>query len=105
MDRASRRASILAARVSPGAGPHARTPLMLTDDLDIARDGTVYFSDATAFAPPRAADGTYDAMAPTTRTLLEVEHCSSDLQLSVHYCMQDNLLRECGYELSAWLYA
>lgn len=72
VDRHSRRASILAARVSPGAGKHARSPLMLTDDLDIAGDGTVYFSDATAFPPPRKADGSYDAMAPSVQTLLEV---------------------------------
>lgn len=84
VDKDSRRASILAARVSPGAGPHARTPLMLTDDLDTARDGTVYFSDATAFAPPREADGSYDAMAPTAQTLLEVGHRSCGL--AVIFC-------------------
>ena len=72
VDKHSRHISILAARVSPGAGPHARTPLMLADDLDIARDGTVYFSDATAFAPPRKADGSYDAMASAAQSLLEV---------------------------------
>ncbi|KAK9845730.1 hypothetical protein WJX81_000750 [Elliptochloris bilobata] len=71
VDRSSRRTAVLSARVSPGAGPHAGTPIMLADDLDIAGDGTIYFSDATAFAPPRQVDGSYDAMAPATKTMLE----------------------------------
>ena len=106
MDRDTGRTTILTARVSPGAGPHARTPLILTDDLDIARDGTVYFSDATAFAPPRKADGSYDAMAPTAQTLLKVGHCSSGYNCAgppvesmcgmdcAHGCMADGCL-EC----------
>lgn len=72
VERGSRRTVVLAARVSPGTGPEAGTPIMFADGLDIGSDGTVYFTDAVAIAPPRLPGGGYDAMAVAVEALLEV---------------------------------
>lgn len=72
VERGSRRTVVLAARVSPGAGPEAGTPILFADGLDIGSEGAVYFTDAAAAAPPRLPGGSYDAMAVAVEALLEV---------------------------------
>jgi len=66
----SGRTVVLAARVSPGAGPGAGTPILFADGLALARDGAVYFTDAVALAPRRLPSGGYDAMGVAAEALL-----------------------------------
>jgi sugar lactone lactonase YvrE len=46
------------------------SPINYADDVDIAKDGTIYFSDATALPPLQRADGTWDILKPSVLNIL-----------------------------------
>ncbi len=54
------RVSVLANQVPSAVGPP--TPINYANDLDIASDHTVYFTDCSAIPPAINAQGFYDTM-------------------------------------------
>ena len=64
--------TILANRVSPSSSKHPGAEIIFADDLDVASDGTVYFSTMTDIALPRGASGHYEAMPPCVLNIMQV---------------------------------
>lgn len=58
----SKRYEILAVRVSASSPLTPNTPLNYVNDLDIASDGTIYFTDSGGFSPVRNRAGFWDTM-------------------------------------------
>lgn len=64
---------ILATGVAPKKpGSRETAPIHYADDLDIASDGGVYFSDATDFPPAYSSKGFYDVMGGSILSVLQV---------------------------------
>eukprot|EP00891_Asterochloris_glomerata_P008778 jgi/Astpho2/8778/e_gw1.00128.33.1_t len=71
VDARTRQTTILAARVSPGTGAGEGSEILFADDLDIASDGTIYFTDMAAVQPVRDEEGHYDLLAAHKANLLQ----------------------------------
>ena len=71
VDARTRQTSILAARVTPGTGAGEGSEILFADDLDIASDGTIYFTDMAAVQPVRDEKGHYDLLAAHKANLLQ----------------------------------
>ena len=71
MDSRTRQSSVLAARVTPGTGAGEGSEILYADDLDIASDGTIYFTDMAAVQPVRDEKGHYDLLAAHKANLLQ----------------------------------
>ena len=69
--------SILANRVSPTSPKNPGAELIFSDDLDVASDGTVYFSTMTDIPLAKGPTGQYDAMSPCVLNIMQVSslHC------------------------------
>ena len=77
--------SILANRVSPSSSKYPGAEVIFADDLDVASDGTVYFSTMTDIAPLRGASGHYEAMPPCILNIMQVRcSCICALLPQVH---------------------
>lgn len=63
---------MLANRVSPSSSKYPGAEIIFADDLDVASDGTVYFSTMTDIALPRGPSGHYEAMPPCVLNIMQV---------------------------------
>ncbi|KAL3133309.1 hypothetical protein ABBQ38_007188 [Trebouxia sp. C0009 RCD-2024] len=63
--------TILANRVSPSSSKHPGTEVIYADDLDVASDGTVYFSTMTDIPLLRSASGRYEALPPCELNIMQ----------------------------------
>jgi len=63
---------LLASEAPTDQPPAMRSPILYANDLAIAEDGSVYFSDSTDIPPARNATGFYDTMASFMLTLFQV---------------------------------
>jgi hypothetical protein len=69
---ASRRLLVLANRASPDSPLQPGSPINYANDLDMAPDGKVYFSDCSAIPPALNRGGWYDTMRSFMLTLWQV---------------------------------
>ena len=67
--------TILAKRVSPSASQMPGSEIIFADDLDVASDGTVYFSTMVDVPPVPGPTGEYDAMKPCALNIMQVGCC------------------------------
>ena len=68
----TRRVIFLTDRVSSDSPIDPDTPIQYADDLDVASDGTVYFSDACMISAARFANGDYDVVPPSEMSFYQV---------------------------------
>jgi len=64
--------TILSKRVSPSATKMPGSELIFADDLDVASDGTVYFSTLSDVPPIPSATGEYDPLSPCVLNIAKV---------------------------------
>ena len=74
--------TILANRVSPSSTKYPGAEIIFADDLDVASDGTVYFSTMTDIPLPRGASGHYEALPPCALNIMQVR-CQTQLPHSL----------------------
>lgn len=72
IDKHTKDVTLLASRASLDSRKAPGTEIRFADDLDIASDGTVYFSDMTAVQPVRNAQGHYDVLQAHAANMLQV---------------------------------
>jgi hypothetical protein len=60
---------VLAAEVSPDSALDPGTPISYAEDISIAKDGTIYFTDGGHIGPKPPS---YDIFRPVVLTILEV---------------------------------
>lgn len=81
LNATSRQTTILANRVSPTSAKYPGAELIFSDDLDIASDGTVYFSTMTDIPLVKGPTGQYEAMPPCVLNIMQV--CALPLTVSM----------------------
>ena len=64
--------TVLTKRVSPSASEQPGSEIIFADDLDVAADGTVYFSTLTDVPPIPGPTGEYDALKPCVLNVMQV---------------------------------
>jgi len=69
LEKETGRVVVLASEVSAESALDPGTPISYAEDLSIAKDGTIYFTDGGHIAPQPPS---YDIMRPVMLTLLEV---------------------------------
>ena len=88
VSKASGLTAIVAKRVSPSACKRPGLTLNFADDLDVASDGTVYFSTLTDVPLIPTRTGEYDALKPCVLNVLQVSVnfccCTADLYACIH---------------------
>ena len=75
VSKASGLTAIVTKRVSPSASKRPGLELNFADDLDVASDGTVYFSTLTDVPLLPSRTGEYDALKPCVLNVLQVSVC------------------------------
>lgn len=63
---------VITSRVSDSSPVDPGSPIQYADDLDIASDGMVYFSDACQVSAARMANGKYDVMGSSIASFYQV---------------------------------
>jgi sugar lactone lactonase YvrE len=71
VDKNTKAITVLAGRVSPDSAKGPGSDIRFIDDLDIASDGTVYFSDMTFTAPVRDANGHFNVLQAHAANMLQ----------------------------------
>lgn len=64
--------SLLATHISASSPEGAGEPITYANDLDVAADGTVYFTSCTDIVPPLNAAGFWDTYAAWFASLMQV---------------------------------
>ena len=57
---------------APPGSASSPVPIRFANDLDISRNGTVFFTDSQPFGPTLNAQGSYDALASTIVGIAQV---------------------------------
>lgn len=73
--------TILAKRVSLSAAKTPGSEIIFADDLDVASDGTVYFSTLTDVPPIPGPTNEHDALRPCVLNLMQVT------LMAMHECL------------------
>ena len=73
--------TILAKRVSLSAAKTPGSEIIFADDLDVASDGTVYFSTLTDVPPVPGPTNEHDALRPCVLNLMQVT------LMTMHECL------------------
>jgi len=89
--------TILAKRVSLTASKMPGSEIIFADDLDVASDGTVYFSTLTDVPPIPASTNEYDALKPCVLNILQVT--TLDMRSAAH---STALLASCARHQAAY---
>lgn len=72
IEKETKRVIQLAARISPESAIGNGTEILFANAVDIAKDGTIFFSDATNIPPFRIGKHRWDGFAPSTLNAFQV---------------------------------
>ena len=70
LEKGTRAVSVAASTVSRSDPASPGSPILYANDIDVAPDGTVYFTDSAPFGPGRGRGGWWDTMEAYTLSLL-----------------------------------
>lgn len=82
LEAGSGRVILLTSKISSDSDLDPGTPIAFANDLDIAADGTVYFSDSSAIPPARNSESppSWDIFLGFLLTTMQVSH-ESDISV------------------------
>ena len=73
--------TVLTKRVSPSASKQPGSEIIFADDLDVAADGTVYFSTLTDVPLLPLPSGEYDTLKPCVLNIMQVGQSLNNVHL------------------------
>lgn len=91
--------TILANRVSPSSPKYPGAEMIFADDLDVASDGTVYFSTMTDIALPRGPSGHYEAMPPCVLNIMQVRLFGATLLVCMKHAVSIPASEPCNVKV------